>query len=51
MKTEYKNFEILVDIEGKAKRYEFPAVSIEAAMADIKAGVYGEVRLVQYMSR
>ena len=51
MKTEYKNFWLLVKIQGEGKWFEFPAVSIEAALADIKQAVYGEVELIQYGSR
>lgn len=51
MKTEYRNFSILVKIEGEAKRFEFPAVSLESAMADIRQAVYGDVELIQWGSR
>lgn len=51
MKTEYKTFSLLVRIEGEVKRFEFPAISLEAALADIRSAVFGDVELVQWGSR
>ena len=53
MKTEYKTLWLLVKIDGEGKSYEFPATSIEGALADIQAGVFGTVELVscQWASR
>ena len=46
MKTEYKTLSLLVKIDGEGKSYEFPAVSIDSALTDIRAAVFGTVELV-----
>jgi hypothetical protein len=47
----YRTFEILALIDGVAKFFEIPAISLEAAMADIREAFAGEVTSLQYKVR
>lgn len=47
----YQNFRLLVTIDGEVQSFDIPAVSVEAALADIKQGFAGEVKLIQYGAR
>ena len=44
----YRNFYLLVMIDGTAKALEFAATDINSALADISAAFSGEVTLIQY---
>jgi hypothetical protein len=43
----YNTYRLLVEIEGKVKGFEFKAVSLDAAKADIRQA-YGDFRLIQW---
>jgi hypothetical protein len=47
----YRTFEVLASIDGVAKFFEIAAVSLDAAMADIREVFCGEVSSIQYKVR
>jgi len=44
----YKTFNLLASIDGEAMMFEFPAVSLDAALADLQQAFAGEVKLIQW---